>query len=72
MDVCRNLRYFASTLEGFMLQYLQYLPKVMVGLNIAGGAFLSGLPAGTQLPWWVVPVAAALNAIAHAIPEKKP
>lgn len=54
-----------------MLQYLQYLPKLMVGLNIAAASFLSALPTGTQLPWWVIPVGAALNALAHAIPEKK-
>lgn len=48
---------------------LQYLPIAMAFLNIAGGAFLAALPAGTTLPWWVLPAAAALNAVAHMVPS---
>lgn len=52
-----------------MAQFLQYLPIVMAALNVAGAAFLAGLPAGTPLPWWVLPLAGALNAVAHMVPS---
>ena len=52
-----------------MNQYFAYLPIVMAFLNVAGGAFLSAMPAGTTLPWYVLPLAAAINAVAHMVPS---
>lgn len=49
-------------------QILQYVNQAFVMLNIGFGAFVAATPADHPLPWWVVPVVALLNAIAHSLP----
>ena len=46
-----------------------YLGPFMVLVNVAAAAFMSALPAGTVLPWYIVPSVAVLNALAHAVPS---
>lgn len=51
-----------------MNQALQYLNLAAILLNVGFAAFVGATPADHPLPWYVVAVVAALNAVVHALP----
>jgi hypothetical protein len=48
---------------------LQIVGWAFVAINLGLAAFVSVMPADKHVPWWVLPLVAALNAVAHLMPS---
>lgn len=48
---------------------LQIVGWAFVAVNLGLAAFVSAMPADKHVPWWVLPLVATLNAVAHLMPS---
>lgn len=50
-------------------QILAIITYAAIAANLFLSAFVSAVPTGHELPWWVTPLALAFNAVIHALPS---
>jgi hypothetical protein len=52
-----------------MNQVSGYISLLLMFLNVGLAAFVSAAPANS-MPWWVIALVAAINAVVHAMPSQ--